>query len=77
MPEVFRDGVEVLFVERRAEEVAAAVIELLRDADLRERLGEAARTRTLMLFSWDEAVRRYAMAYLEALTDLRGPRRRA
>ena len=77
VPEVFRDGVEVLFVERRAEDVAAAVIELLRDADLRERLGEAARMRTLSLFSWDEAVRRYAMAYLEALADLRGPRRRA
>jgi hypothetical protein len=44
---------------------------------LRERIGEAARTRTLSLFSWDEAVKRYAMAYLEALEDLRGPLRRA
>jgi glycosyltransferase involved in cell wall biosynthesis len=77
VPEVFRDGVEVLFVERRAEDVAAAVVDLLKDADLRERIGEAARTRTLSLFSWDEAVRRYAMAYLEALEDLRGPLRRA
>jgi glycosyltransferase involved in cell wall biosynthesis len=77
VPEVFRDGVEVLFVERRAEDVAVAVVDLLKDADLRERIGEAARKRTLSLFSWDEAVKRYAMAYLEALEDLRGPLRRA
>ena len=43
-------------------------MKLLEDPQLRQRMGEAARQKTLKLFSWEESVRRYAQAYMDALT---------
>jgi len=47
-----RDGVNLL-VRDRPEDFAAAIVQVLRDGDLRRRLGEAGRQTAQRLYSWD------------------------
>jgi glycosyltransferase involved in cell wall biosynthesis len=66
VPEALQDGVEVCLVDRKPEQIAEAAVKLLQDPQLRQRMGEAARQKTLQLFSWEEAVKRYAETYIKA-----------
>jgi glycosyltransferase involved in cell wall biosynthesis len=66
VPEALQDGVEVCLVDRKPEQIAEAAVKLLKDPQLRQRMGEAARQKTLQLFSWEEAVKRYAETYIKA-----------
>jgi len=71
---VLRHGVEGLLVERKnAEALALALVHLLADPHLRERLGKAGRQRAEQ-FSWPVIAQR-TLAYYERL--LRGVRERA
>ncbi len=71
---VLRHGVEGLLVERKnAEALAVALVHLLADPHLRERLGKAGRQRAEQ-FSWSMIAQR-TLAYYERL--LRGVRQRA
>ena len=70
VPEALQDGVEVILVDRNPAQIAEAAVKLLEDPQLRQRMGEAARRKTLALFSWEEAVKRYANAYIKALADI-------
>jgi glycosyltransferase involved in cell wall biosynthesis len=47
-----RDGVNLL-VRDRPEDFAAAIVQVLRDGDLRRRLGEAGRATAQRLYSWE------------------------
>jgi len=53
--------------------LADAVAALLADPERRRRLGEAARRRVLTCFRWEDAVRRLAAVYQEAIDADRGP----
>ncbi len=70
VPEALQDGVEVILVDRNPAQIAETAVKLLEDPQLRQRMGEAARRKTLALFSWEEAVKRYADAYIKALADI-------
>ncbi len=76
VPEALQDGVEVVLVDRNPAQIAEAAVKLLEDPQLRQRMGEAARRKTLALFSWDEAVKRYADAYIRALEDINSTKHR-
>lgn len=72
VPELVADGVHALLVEpRNVEGLAAAIGRLLRDRELGERLGEAARDRQQREFAIDVMVRRLEALYVElfAATD--------
>jgi glycosyltransferase involved in cell wall biosynthesis len=59
MEEIIVDGKTGLLVRRDSvEDLAAALRCLLKDADLRGRLGAASRTRALTEFTWDRVVQR-------------------
>ena len=54
IPEVVRDGETGLLVNPEApDEVGAAIVRLLQNPDLAQRMGEAARRRALEEFSYD------------------------
>jgi len=71
VPEALQDGVEVCLVVHNPAQIAEAAVKLLEDPQLRQRMGEAARQRILKLFSWEEAVKRYAKTYIQALTHIK------
>jgi glycosyltransferase involved in cell wall biosynthesis len=58
----------VLIRPRRPDELARAIVRLVRDPELREQLGKRARTRALGLFTQDRFLREYREAY-ECLCD--------
>jgi glycosyltransferase involved in cell wall biosynthesis len=67
MAERADDGVEALFVPPGdAPALAEAIVRLLRDASLAERLGAAARVRVEREFGWDRIVRDVVGAYESA-----------
>ena len=66
IPEVAEDGVTARLVPpREASTLASAIIGVLRDAELAERLGSAARERARERFSADRMVRRTEAVYQE------------
>lgn len=66
VPDLIQDGVHGLLVEAQdAEGLASAVARLLREPDLRARMGEKARERQQAEFSIDIAVRRLELLYEE------------
>src|SRR6185295_2126376 len=68
IPEVITDGVHGLLVpERESGALAAAIVRLLDDRALAERLGMAARRRVLEELTWDMTAERFERAYLCAL----------
>lgn len=71
-PEVVVDGVTGLLVPLRdPPALAEAVVRLLRDPDLRHRMGEAGRERVLQCFSVEQMVERTQALY-EHLLDAKG-----
>jgi glycosyltransferase involved in cell wall biosynthesis len=69
-----RDG-EHLLVADGEEAHAAAVIRLLGDADLRARLGAAAREQVVARYSWARGAERVEEIYERVLSDRRSSRR--
>jgi hypothetical protein len=66
--EIIRDRETGLLVENRAEDIAAAIRELLADAGLARRLGEAARRTVMERFTVQHMVRRTMEIYRRILT---------
>jgi glycosyltransferase involved in cell wall biosynthesis len=61
----FVDGEEILLTEEVDEAFVAAVLRLLADPDLRQRLGKAARARVLAQYSWRAQVAKMERVYQE------------
>jgi glycosyltransferase involved in cell wall biosynthesis len=61
----FVDGTEILLTDEVDQAFIDATLRLLDDADLRERLGRAARARVLAQYSWQAQVRKMEQAYRE------------
>lgn len=67
IPEIIDDGVTGMLVEpRNPASLAAACIRLLRDEDLRRRIGKAARERAEREFSWSTIAERTCKVYEQA-----------
>lgn len=68
IPEIIQDGANGILVDPEdAHALAAQIRRLLRDPDLRERLGRAGRQRVNDSFQWQHTGERYARAYEELL----------
>jgi glycosyltransferase involved in cell wall biosynthesis len=68
LPQVVDDGTTGLLVpERDAEALARAILRLAGDAELRRRMGEAARTRVEEGLTWDAVARRFERLYRDVL----------
>jgi glycosyltransferase involved in cell wall biosynthesis len=61
----FADGKEILLTDEVDETFAEAALRLLADADLRERLGRAARAKVLAGYSWQAQVHKMEQVYQE------------
>jgi len=69
IPEVVEDGRTGILVEpRNYIQLASAIVSLLKDWDLRRKMGLEARRRVLRLFSWDNAVNQTLKLYKEVLS---------
>lgn len=69
IPEVVENGCTGILVEpRNCVQLASAIVSLLKDVDLRNKMGLEARRRVLRLFSWDNAVNRTLKLYKEVLS---------
>jgi glycosyltransferase involved in cell wall biosynthesis len=71
LPEIVIDGETGLLVDETPEALSHALVRLSQDADLRRRLGAAARTRALVRFSLDEQASAVESFY-ERLREVRG-----
>jgi sugar transferase (PEP-CTERM/EpsH1 system associated) len=67
VPEVVDGAVGMLAPAGDAERIAAAIVKLSDDGNLRQNLGESGRRRVAERFSEDEMVRRYDRVYAEVL----------
>ncbi len=68
IPEIIEDGSSGLLVDARSpEQLADAFLRLLRDPELRRRLGAGARRRVEESFAWPEIARRTAGVYETAI----------
>ena len=68
LPEVVgNDGTGILVPPRNAPALAQAINDLLQDAGLRRRMGQAARRRVLSLFTWEKAAQQMVEVYKEAI----------
>jgi glycosyltransferase involved in cell wall biosynthesis len=63
----WRDGLLVDY--RDAPQLASAILELLTDAGLRERMGQCGKEKVLVQHTWDVAVARFRAAYEEAIEN--------
>jgi glycosyltransferase involved in cell wall biosynthesis len=66
LPEVVGDA-GLLVPTRNPQALAVAINTLLRDANLRQRLGQAARARVQTKFRWEEAVQHLVRVYMEMI----------
>jgi glycosyltransferase involved in cell wall biosynthesis len=70
IPEAIRNGEEGILVEvGSADELANALVALLKDPELRQRLGSRARSTAMTRFTWPGAARATYAGYREALGD--------
>jgi phosphatidyl-myo-inositol dimannoside synthase len=70
IPEVIRDGEHgLLIAERDSDALAAAIIRLLDDRALAQRLGAAARRRVLEELTWDATAMRFEAVYRSVIRD--------
>lgn len=70
IPLAVRDGCEGrLVAEKDPEDLAAGLLDLLRDGDRLEAMGVAARRRAEEELTWDQVAARYRRAYLEVLEE--------
>lgn len=68
LPEVVGDdGAGILVPPRDAQALAQAIQRLLKDAQLRQQMGRAARRRVLDLFTWENAARQMVDVYHEVI----------
>jgi glycosyltransferase involved in cell wall biosynthesis len=68
LPEVVGDdGAGVLVPPRDARALAGAILRLLKDPELRRKMGQTARERVLKLFTWENAARQMVEVYQEAI----------
>ena len=68
LPEVVGDdGAGILVPPRDAQALAQAIKRLLKDPELRQQMGRAARRRVLDLFTWENAARQMADVYREVI----------
>jgi glycosyltransferase involved in cell wall biosynthesis len=68
IPTVITEGQDGLLVSYQdAPELANAIVELLQDDRLRERLGQQGREKVLANYTWDIAVQRFRAAYEAAI----------
>ena len=68
LPEVVQDGVTGFLVPPRdSSSLAKAIVRLLRDTELRKRMGTEARMEVEKKFSWENAARNTIAVYKEAL----------
>jgi glycosyltransferase involved in cell wall biosynthesis len=72
--EIVSHGIDGLCVPQRGETVAAAVLTLLRDPTLRERMGQAGRAKAAQ-YTWDRALARTEEAYETAIAKRRARQR--
>ena len=67
---MIKEGEDGLLVTPgKAEELAEAIILLLNDRELRQRMGEAGRAKTLANFTWDRVTDRVEKVYHDLLHD--------
>jgi spore coat protein SA len=66
-PEVVEDGVTGFTVPYDAHAVAARVLDLLDDVDMRRRFGRRGRERVQRVFSWEQMGEAYARLFLRIL----------
>jgi glycosyltransferase involved in cell wall biosynthesis len=66
--EVIGHGVDGLLVPQKVKDIAAAVLTLLSDAALRERMGKAGATKLAQRWDWDSVIDRVEESYQRALT---------
>ena len=72
LPEVVADGESgILVPPMDPEALAAAILTLLADPDLRERMGKAGRERVQRLFTWEKAAKEHTNYFLEVINDHR------
>jgi glycosyltransferase involved in cell wall biosynthesis len=72
LPEVVQNGVTGMLVPRGdSNGIARVIVRLLRDPELRHRMGQKARARAQSLFSWEETARLTTMVYEKALLEHR------
>jgi glycosyltransferase involved in cell wall biosynthesis len=68
LPEVVgNDGAGILVPPRNAQALAQAIKRLLKDPELRQQMGRAARRRVLDLFTWENAARQMVDVYQEVI----------
>jgi glycosyltransferase involved in cell wall biosynthesis len=68
LPEVVGDdGAGILVPPRDARALAGAILRLLKDPELRRKMGKNARDRVLKLFTWEKAARQMVEVYQEAI----------
>jgi glycosyltransferase involved in cell wall biosynthesis len=68
LPEVVGDdGAGILVPPRNAQALAQAIKRLLKDPELRQQMGRAARRRVLDLFTWENAARQMVDVYQEVI----------
>lgn len=68
LPEVVgKDGTGILVPPRDPKALAAAILRLLKDPGLRQRMGRAARKRVLKEFTWENAARQMVRVYQEVI----------
>ena len=65
--EIVPDGVGGLYTSGDPHDVATKIIDLLRDANTRQKMGENMRGIILENFEWDSAIKRYAETYINLL----------
>jgi len=66
LAEVARDGIHGFFAAK-PHEFAGRITKLLRDPELRERMGSNFSAVVASLFGWSKAIENYAMTYLRML----------
>ena len=71
IPDMVQNGVEgILVTPRKEEEIAAAIVELIRNPDRTKRMGIAAYSRIMTDYSMDIQVKRYQNTYQQVLGNL-------
>ena len=67
---MIRDGVDGLLVDPDdPEDIAAAILRLLGDRELRLRMGRAGLEKTLSCFTWDKITDHVEQIYLDLVTS--------
>ncbi|MEM4505584.1 MAG: glycosyltransferase, partial [Candidatus Bathyarchaeia archaeon] len=69
VPEIVLDGETGILVQPREEELAMAMIKLLSDDNLREKMGMAGRRFVCENFTWEKCAEKMLNVYYEAINQ--------